>query len=86
MEVEATYGDQVTFVGIPGLSDVPEMAAFIDDTNTGGIAHIADQGAALWKRFDVFEQRTYIYINDDGTFERSGYGSLEANVQDLIAR
>ena len=40
----------------------------------------------IWQRFGVTQQRTYVLINDDGSFERTGYGSLENDVRDLISR
>ncbi len=86
MEVEAQYGDQVRFIGIPGLSDVPDMEQFVASTRTDAFPHIPDPDSIIWDRFGVTKQRTYVYVNDDGTWQTSGYGSLEADVVDLIGR
>lgn len=85
MEVQQRYGDQVRFIGMPGLSGAESMARFVDQTGTDAFPHIPDETGALWERFDVRQQRTYIFINDDGTARMGSYGQLEADVEQLIA-
>lgn len=86
MEVSETYGEQVRIVGVPGLADVDDMIQFVDATGTDVIDHIPDPDGEIWNRFGVSRQRTYVLINGDGTTRTTGYGSLESDVQDLIAR
>ena len=86
MEAQAIYGDQVNFLGVPGLSDPDSHRAFVNETSTGGFQHVDDQTQELWDRFGVTQQRTYVYIDDDGSFELTGYGSLIEDVQTLIAK
>ncbi len=83
MEVQQEYGDRVAFVGVPGLASVSEMETFIDQQDVDGFDHLIDDGE-LWQRFGVFEQRTYVFINDDGSMRIGTYGQLEADVQGLI--
>lgn len=85
MEAQATYGDQVNFIGVPGLSDADSHREFVASTGSGSIQHVDDETQELWTRFGVVMQRTYVYLNDDGSFELSGYGSLLEDVQSLIA-
>lgn len=85
MEVSNEFGDDVNFVGIPGLSDVNAMERFVAETGTEGVLHIPDPDGVLWDRFDVKQHRTYVMINDDGTVEVTDYGSLREDVVDLIA-
>ncbi len=61
------------------------MESFISDTGTSSVPHIPDLEGVLWDRFGVTEHRTYVLINDDGTRRTTGYGSLAAHVEDLIA-
>ncbi len=85
MEVAEKYGDQVNIVGVPGLAGLGDINEFVDDTGTDLIEHIPDESGDLWRRFGVIEQRTYVLVNDDGTTRTTGYGSLEQDVQALIA-
>ena len=84
MEVEATYGDEVRFVGIPGLSAAPRMQRFLNETGAGTFAHIPDEDGDLWARFEITQQRTYVYIDDDGSWRTADYGSLREDVEALI--
>ncbi len=70
---------------MPGLADPGTFQDFVDGTGTGAIQHISDETQELWTRFGVSRQRTYVYVNDDGTFQQAGYGNLAADVQALIA-
>ncbi len=62
------------------------MRAFVADQGVDSFQHVDDQSAELWNRFGVTEQRTYAFINDDGSFRLSGYGSLIEDVEGLIAQ
>lgn len=85
MEVEQQYGDQVTFIGVPGLANVSDMEVFVERHGIE-FENVPDLDQVIWDRFDVRRQRTYVLINDDGTWEQKGYGSLPEDVQSLIAR
>ena len=85
MEVQEIYRGQVQFIGIPSLSDAAEMRAFIEETGVTGFPHIADVDGEIWERFGVVAQRTYVYIDDDGEWRQSGYGSLLEDVKALVA-
>ena len=86
MEAQQTYGDEVRFVGVPSLSNDEAIAKFVAERGVSGFEHIPDVDGVLWDRFDVSEHRTYILINDDGSVEKTGYGSLDEDVQSLIER
>ena len=86
MEVQEQFGDDITIVGVPGLASAGEFPGFIEATGTGGITHVSDETGEVWSRFGVTQQRTYVYINDDGTSRIAGYGNLAGAVADLIAQ
>ena len=61
------------------------MREFVNEQGVGAIQHVDDQSAELWTRFGVTQQRTYVFIDDDGSFRLSGYGNLPGDVEELIA-
>ena len=64
---EELAGD-VAFVGAAGLSgSVEDMQAFVDDTGSGSIPHIADVDGAVFTRFEVAQQDTFAFVGPDGT-------------------
>lgn len=83
--MQNTLGDEVTIIGIPGLGQLGPMEDFVVETGVDDIVHVPDVDGVLWSRFGVTRQRTYIYIDDDGSMEVAGYGSLESDVRDLIS-
>lgn len=85
MEVKEQFGGDITIIGVPSLADAASYPEFIETTETGLIDHIPDEAGVIWDRFDVARQRTYVYINDDGTWEQSGYGTLAQDVAELLA-
>jgi hypothetical protein len=74
--VAAEYEGRVTFLGIPGRGDVPEMQEFVADTGTGGLTHAVDADGALWQRFGVVAQPAFAFVDADGTVE-TFRGSLD---------
>ena len=61
-------GGDVAFVGTAGLSgSVEDMQAFVDDTGSGSIPHIADVDGAVFTRFEVVQQDTFAFVGSDGT-------------------
>ena len=85
MEVQEQFGEDVQIIGVPGLSNIEAMQNFVSTNAVDSIPHLKDQGE-LWERFGVTEQRTYIFINNDGSSRVATYGSLPTDVEDLIAR
>jgi thiol-disulfide isomerase/thioredoxin len=77
MTAAATLGDAVAFVGVAGLSgSVDDMQAFVDDTSSGSIPHVADIDGAVFSRFEVVQQDTFAFISTDGTVALvDGYSS-----------
>ena len=64
--------------------DLNAMAGFVTDTGATAFEHVPDIEGEIWGRFGVRSQQTYIFINDDGTYRVSGYGTLRDDVQGLI--
>ncbi|WP_447007386.1 protein disulfide oxidoreductase [Saccharothrix isguenensis] len=66
--VAATAKDNgaVTFLGVAALDEVPAMATFVDRFKLDGFTHLADEEAAVWKRFGVTAQPAYAFVDRDG--------------------
>ena len=84
MEVKEQFGDDITIIGVPGLADPGTFEGFIQDTGTDVIPHILDDGA-IWNRFGIRSQSTYVYVDDDGSSRSTGFGNLPGDVAELIA-
>ena len=89
--VEAQYGDQVQFVGIGGQAQPgADLAGFVAGTGTNGFTQLADESGDLWDRFGTGGRSTFMFVNEDGSFELTSYGvvdetELRSQVERLIA-
>lgn len=68
--VASDFEGQATFYGVAGLSpDVAAMQAFVSDTGTESLTHIADTGGEIYTGFGVTSQTTFAFVDDDGSIE-----------------
>ncbi len=67
--VHAAVGDEVTFVGVAGLGEIPEMQAFVEDYELAAFTHLADVDGSIWSRFGITRQPAYAFIDDSGQVE-----------------
>ena len=71
---------------MPGLALSDDSQRFLNRHDAEGFPHVDDEAGTLWDAFGVTQQSTYVFINDDGTWRISEYGSLRSDVEDLIAQ
>jgi hypothetical protein len=76
-------------LGIGGRADSPALKRFVDRYGLSHFTQLDDDGAVLWDQFGADGRSTFLFMNDDGTFWRTGYGqvdlgSLTRGVEDLI--
>jgi len=67
--VQASVGDEVTFVGVAGLGEISEMQAFVQDYGLSAFTHLADIDGSVWSRFGVTRQPAYAFIDASGQVE-----------------
>ncbi|MGL4174107.1 MAG: TlpA family protein disulfide reductase [Actinomycetota bacterium] len=61
---------KVTFIGVPGMGEKPAMEDFVKTTSTNGFSHLVDEDGALWRRFEVTSQPSFVFISADGKIEK----------------
>ena len=73
----------------PDVVEAAEMEQFIDDTGTGGLAHVVDDDGSIWSSFDVAAQPAFAFIDDSGEVEvfvgALGREALTERMQTLAA-
>jgi thiol-disulfide isomerase/thioredoxin len=80
------YGAEVAVVGVGSLDSAEAIAAFAEEV--GGVTHLEDLDGALYRKFGIAEQSSFVLLDADGevAFE-TGYGGsdqLEAEVADVV--
>ncbi|GIG54057.1 redoxin family protein [Demequina activiva] len=80
----AQMPEGVELVGIAGrITDENEVGEFLDFTGTGDATHVLDEDGTLWADFGVALQPAFLFVNDDGTYEKGGAG---LTTEDILAQ
>ncbi len=72
-QVADRYTGKITVVGVAGLDKVAAMHRFVELTKVDNIPHLADEQGAVWRRFGVTAQSTYVLLDASGTIVHRGY-------------
>ena len=87
--VERTWGDEVQFVGIPGIDDPDTIREWIESNSVVSIPHVLDLTGSIWSNYGVISQPSIVFISESGAVERHvgslGPLELEAKVEALVA-
>jgi hypothetical protein len=64
----------VNVVGVAGLDQSAKaMKDFVAEAEVNTITHLDDRAGALWKRFGIKEQSTFVMISRSGEVQQTGY-------------
>ena len=72
-EVAPKYRDTVPIVGVAGLGEQRAMKDFVTEFELAGTPQLDDRAGALWRRFEVVEQSTFVIIDRSGTVVHQGF-------------
>lgn len=72
-DMQAEFGTKVNLLGVAGLGNAQEMKEFVTDGEVGGVTHLNDQAGAVWKKFKIAEQSTYVFLDRDGKVLSKGW-------------
>lgn len=66
-EVAERFDGEVTFVGVASRGPQDDMYAFVADTGTEGIRHVADVDGTIWAQFGVSAQPAFVFVDREGS-------------------
>ncbi|WP_328993191.1 redoxin domain-containing protein [Kribbella sp. NBC_01245] len=84
-KVANDYKGRVNVVGVAGLDKPDAMRAFVSDRKVGDFPHLSDEAGAIWKRFGVIEQSTYVVLDAKGNKVFTGNLPAGAGLSDKVA-
>jgi thiol-disulfide isomerase/thioredoxin len=73
IDLKDTYGDRLSIVGVAGLGSTEEMHEFVDDLEIAGIRNLDDEAGAVWRKFGITQQSSYVLITEAGKVAGKGY-------------
>lgn len=74
----------VEVVGVASSGTVEEMRAFVDETGSGSMPHVADVPGDVWRDFGVVAQPTFVFVDDDGRTQTFAGALSQAALLDAI--
>ncbi|KKJ98496.1 TlpA disulfide reductase family protein [Micromonospora sp. HK10] len=84
-ELAPAYRDTVPIVGVAGLGDQRAMKGFVAEFDLAGTTQLDDRAGALWRRFEVVEQSTFLILDRDGRIVHRGFLDGEALTRQVAA-
>ncbi|MFG2107076.1 TlpA family protein disulfide reductase [Micromonospora chersina] len=87
-EIAPKYRDTVPIVGVAGLGEQKAMKEFVTEFDLAGTPQLDDRSGALWRRFEVVEQSTFVIVDRDGRVVHQGFldGESLTRQVDALAR
>lgn len=66
------YKGKVNFVGVAGLDKTEPIRSFVKSQKVGNFPHLNDQSGAVWKKFGISQQSSYVMLDEKGKTVHSG--------------
>ncbi|MET8836027.1 redoxin domain-containing protein [Micromonospora sp. NPDC004540] len=87
-EIAPKYRDTVPIVGVAGLGEQRAMKEFVTEFDLAGTPQLDDRSGALWRRFEVVEQSTFVIVDRNGRVVHQGFldGESLTRQVDALAR
>lgn len=88
--MQAERGDEIAFLGMAGLDDIGPMRDFVERNGLDGFPHAYDPDGGIWQGFGTITRSAFVFVNDDGTIDRTGFGvfgadALNDKIDELLA-
>jgi len=79
------FEDRVRVVGVASRDEAPAMDAFVAEHGLEHVTSIADVDGAVWQRFGVVGQPTWIFVDGETGAVTQRFGFLaEAELEALL--
>ncbi|MEH1128728.1 redoxin domain-containing protein [Micromonospora sp. CPCC 206061] len=72
-DMQRAHGDKVNLLGIAGLGKLDEMKQFVTEGDVANVKHLNDASGAVWKKFQIAEQSTYLILDKEGKVLNKGW-------------
>lgn len=84
-KLAAKYKGKVNFLGVAGLDKTDPIKSFVKAQKVGGFPHLNDQKGAVWKKFGVTQQSSYVMLDKDGKEVSQGAATTPDQLNKQVA-
>lgn len=89
LEAAAEFDGLIEVIGVAGRGDIDAIQQFVDQTNTGELAHLIDEDGSIWTDFGVAAQPAFAFVDAGGEVDvfvgTLGRAGLTERMQALAA-
>jgi thiol-disulfide isomerase/thioredoxin len=84
-KLAAKYKGKVNFLGVAGLDKTDPIKGFVKAQKVGNFPHLNDQKGAVWKKFGVTQQSSYVMLDKDGKEVSQGAATTPDQLNKQVA-
>jgi peroxiredoxin len=74
IKASESFPEDVTVIGVGGLSDVEAATGFVEEYNFDIFPNVYDEDGTIWQDFGVTRQSTLVLVNQDGQMKQYSGG------------
>jgi thiol-disulfide isomerase/thioredoxin len=79
------YKGKINFIGVAGLDKTEPIRGFVKTQKVGNFTHLNDQKGAVWKKFGVTQQSSYVMLDKDGKQVSKGAATTPDQLNKQVA-
>ena len=79
------YKGKVNFIGVAGLDKTEPIKGFVKTQKCGNFTHLNDQKGAVWKKFRVTQQSSYVMLDKNGKTVEQGTATTPDQLTKQVA-
>jgi thiol-disulfide isomerase/thioredoxin len=84
-KLAAKYKGKVNFVGVAGLDKTEPIRGFVKTQKVGNFPHLNDQKGAVWKKFGISQQSSYVMLDKNGKTVHEGAATSPDQLTEQVA-
>ncbi|WP_314174249.1 redoxin family protein [Streptomyces winkii] len=79
------YKGKVNFLGVAGLDKTEPIRGFVKTQKVGNFPHLNDQKGAVWKKFGISQQSSYVMLDKNGKTVHEGAATSPSDLTKQVA-
>ncbi|SCK36155.1 redoxin family protein [Streptomyces sp. WMMB 322] len=80
------YKGKVNFIGVAGLDKTEPIKGFVKTQKVGNFPHLNDQKGAVWKKFGITQQSSYVMLDKNGKAVEQEAATTPGQLTEQVAR
>ncbi|QPP05665.1 redoxin family protein [Streptomyces bathyalis] len=79
------YKGKINFIGVAGLDKTEPIKGFVKTQKVGNFPHLNDQKGAVWKKFGITQQSSFVMLDKNGKTVEQGAATTPDQLSEQVA-